>query len=63
MVSSPLLPLNQKGLTRREAADCLRGLAELIETYPAEGVVLTVNVEAAITGQSAPQSRSTKSRR
>jgi hypothetical protein len=53
MTSFPLLPLDHKGLTRREAADFFRGLAEFLETYPTDGVVVTVHVESAITSQSA----------
>ena len=42
-----LLPLTNKGLTRAEAADFFRGLAELVETYPTEGFVVTVDIVAA----------------
>jgi hypothetical protein len=49
-MSRPLLPIDHKGLTRREAADMLRGLADFVETYPTEGVVLTVDLEVAATG-------------
>ena len=50
MSAFPLLPLDHKGLTRAEAADFLRGLADLIEAYPTVGVVLSVSVEAAAPG-------------
>ncbi len=48
--SHPLLPITQKGLTRRQTADLLNGLAALVESYPADGIVLTVNIEVAATG-------------
>ena len=57
MSAFPLLPLDHKGLTRAEAADFLRGLADLIEAYPTAGVVLSVSVEAAATGTLSPKSR------
>ena len=53
MASWPLLPIDHKGLTCAQAADLLRGLADLIEAYPAEGIVLTVNVEGAATDAAA----------
>lgn len=53
----PLLPLDHKGLTRAEAADVLRGLADFLEVYPTEGVVLSVAVEAAATGTTSAKSR------
>ena len=54
-----LLPLNQKPLSRRDAADLLRGLAELIESYPTETVVLTIDIQTgtASTGPSKPKTR------
>ena len=57
MASTPLLPLDHKGLTRTDAADFFRGLADLIEAYPTEGVVVTLHVEAAVTGQAAAKPR------
>ena len=47
-----LLPLTNKGLTRAETADFFRGLAELVETYPTEGFVVTVDIVAAATAAS-----------
>ncbi|MDA8195246.1 MAG: hypothetical protein M0Z53_14835 [Thermaerobacter sp.] len=60
MTSWPLLPLSQKSLTRAEAADLFRGLAEFIEQYPADAVVVTVNIEAAAPG---PPQTKTKRRK
>lgn len=57
MASTPLLPLDHKGLTRADAADFFRGLADLIEVYPTEGVVVTLQVEAALTVQTAAKPR------
>lgn len=45
----PLLPIARKGLTRREAADLLNGLAALLENYPADAVVLTLEIEVVTT--------------
>ena len=46
-MSRPLLPLHETPLTPREAADCLRGLAELVEAYPTGSVLLTLDVAVA----------------
>ncbi len=45
MASRPFLPITEKPMTRRDAADLLTGLASLIENYPSDKVLLTVNVE------------------
>lgn len=62
MNSHPLLPITQKALTRRQAADLLNGLAALVESYPADGIVLTVNMEvtATGTGSKAPKKAATR---
>ncbi|WP_020373452.1 hypothetical protein [Sulfobacillus thermosulfidooxidans] len=58
MASHSLLPLDHKPMTRRDAADCLRGLAEWIESYPTEGILLTLDVEAIVTqAASSPKPR------
>lgn len=57
-MSRPLLPIEQKGMTRREAADLLTGLASLVESYPVDGIVLSVNVEMAATGEKPKRSSS-----
>lgn len=57
VASTPLLPLDHKGLTRTDAADFFRGLADLIEVYPTEGVVVTLHVEAAVTGPATAKPR------
>ncbi len=46
-MSRPLLPLQEKPLTPREAADCLRGLAEMVETYPAASLLLSLDITVA----------------
>ena len=56
-MSRPLPPLHQTPLTPREAADCLRGIAELVETYPATGVLLTLDVAVAQTEDSSSRKR------
>jgi hypothetical protein len=58
-MSRPLLPLHEKPLTPREAADCLRGLAEMLETYPATGVLLTLDVTVVQAAEPAPRKRRT----
>lgn len=42
-----ILPLDAKPLTPSDAAAFLRGLAELVEAYPAPGLLLTVAVQVA----------------
>ena len=56
----PLLPLHDKALTRAEAADLLRGLAELVELYPAPAIVVSISPEAAGTPASKPPRKSSK---
>ena len=56
IMGNPLLPIERKGMTRREAADLLNGLASLIESYPTDGIVLSVNVEVATTGETPKKS-------
>ncbi len=56
VVSRPLLPITEKGMTRREAADLFRGLAELVESYPATGLVVSVDLGIAATGDTTPKS-------
>lgn len=63
MSSHPLLPITQKGLTRRQAADLLNGLAALVESYPADGIVLTVNMEVAATGAATKSPKKAASRK
>ncbi len=46
-MSRPLLPLAETPLTPREAAECLRGIAEMLESYPAAGILLTLDVAVA----------------
>lgn len=46
-------------MTRAEAADLFRGLAELVEGYPSKGVVVTVDIGVAQTGD-APKKTSTR---
>lgn len=61
-MSRPLLPLKESPLTPRQAADCLRGLAEMLETYPAATVLLTLDVAVAQSADPSPRKRrSTKS--
>lgn len=56
--SNPLLPIEQKSLTRAQAADLLRGVAEMIELYPSDNLIVTLNVEtASITPPKRPPSR------
>ncbi len=57
MASHSLLPIDHKPLTRRDAADCLRGLAEWIESYPTEGILLTLDVEAIASSTASPKPR------
>lgn len=47
-MASPLLPLTEKPLTRADAALLLRGLAEFIESYPAEGFIVTLDIQPAL---------------
>ncbi len=42
----PLLPVKEKALTPRDAGDFFRGLAELVESYPIESVVVSVDILA-----------------
>ena len=58
IMGNPLLPIERKGLTRRAAADLLNGLASLIESYPVDGIVLSVNVEVVGTGETPKKSPS-----
>ncbi len=46
-------------MTRAEAADLFRGLAELVEGYPSKAVVVTVDICVAQTGD-APKKTSTR---
>ncbi|MCY0881963.1 MAG: hypothetical protein OWS74_08190 [Firmicutes bacterium] len=54
-MNSALLPLDHRGLTRRETADLLRGLAELIDSYPHDGFVVTLDIVPAATGTTRPK--------
>lgn len=57
-MSRPLLPLTDMPLTAREAADCLRGIAEMLEAYPAPGgVLLTLDVAVVQAAAPAPRKR------
>ena len=56
----PLLPIDHKTLTRAETADVLRGFAELVEQYPAENFVLSLNLEMAATETVSSPSRKKK---
>ena len=40
----PLLPIDQRILTRNETADLLRGLSDLIETYPSDNFVVKIDI-------------------
>ena len=61
MANLPLIPIDHKGFTRAQAADLLRGMAELVELYPTEGVVVTLDVAIAATGSTTkPSSRKKK---
>ncbi len=55
----PLLPLKDKALTPRDAADFFRGLAELVESYPIESVVVSVDILA---GQEKAEPKKTRTR-
>lgn len=57
-----LLPLMNKGLTRAEAADLFRGLADLIEAYPTEGFVVSVDIVAAATAVSSSTKRRSRTK-
>ena len=61
-MSHALLPIDHKGMTCREAADLLTGMAALIEAYPVKGVVVTLNIEVADTGNPGAGSKTRKSR-
>jgi hypothetical protein len=41
---APLLPIDQRTLTRHETADLLRGLSDFIETYPGDNFVVTIDI-------------------
>lgn len=56
-MSRPLLPLAETPLTPREAADCLRGIAEMLESYPTTGVLLTLDVTVAQVEDRPPRTR------
>lgn len=56
----PLFPFH-RGLTPQEAADYLRGLADFLENYPTQGVVLSVDVDLAPTGESGTKKPSRRS--
>lgn len=43
-MSTPLLPIDQRTLTRNETADLLRGLSDFIETYPGDNFVVTIDI-------------------
>ena len=61
----PLLPIERKALTRREAADLLNGLASFIDSYPVDGIVLSIHVDVARTEEprkSSPKRRNMPSR-
>lgn len=51
MPSRPYFPLTDKPMTRREADDLLNCLAALVESYPSDKVLLTVNVEVPTTAE------------
>jgi hypothetical protein len=55
----PLLPFKEKALTPRDAADLLRGLAELVEVYPVESVVISLDLQA---GQEKAEPKKTRTR-
>lgn len=38
-------------MTRRDAADLLTGIASLVENYPSDKVLLTINVEVPTVGE------------
>ena len=41
----PVLPIDRKAMTPRDAADFLNGLAALVEAYPTTKVLLSVQIE------------------
>lgn len=51
----PVLPIDRKAMTPRDAADFLNGLAALVEAYPTTKVLLSVQVEIP-TASDAPKS-------
>ncbi len=59
ILTMPLLPLHDKALTCNDAANLLRGIAELLDVYPADGVLLTLTLDAI--GPSTATTRSAKS--
>ena len=62
-MASAILPIDHKGLTCRDAANLFRGLAELLDVYPAEGVVVTLHVDVAATGTPTSARKKTAARR
>ena len=58
----PLLPIDQKGMTCRDAASLFNGLAALMDSYPADGVVVTLNIEVADTGKAGTTAKPRKPR-
>lgn len=59
-MGNPLLPMDRKALTPRDAADVLNGLAALVEAYPTSKVLLSVNVEIVTTTESSKDSSGDK---
>jgi len=59
-MGQPLLPIDHQTLMRSETADVLRGLAEMIEQYPAERFILSVQLEVATSDPPTPPGRSKK---
>lgn len=62
-MAHPLLPIDHKGMTPREAADLLTGIAALIEAYPAKGVVVTLNIDVADTGNPGTKPRKSRAKK
>lgn len=59
-VSRPFFPITDKPMTRRDAADLLTGLASLVESYPSDKVLLTVNVEVSTASEASAKASTPK---
>ncbi len=56
-MSTPILPIDHRGLTREQTADLLRGLSDFIETYPHDAFVVTIDITPAVTEGPAAKTR------
>ncbi|OLZ09597.1 hypothetical protein [Sulfobacillus thermosulfidooxidans] len=43
-MTAPLLPIQQRSLTRQETADLLRGLSDFVETYPDNEFIVSIDI-------------------